>query len=199
MAQDWDPKGNYNPYAAPVAMIAPPPRVEDADLRLLGARSTRFVARLIDNVLFVLSAMPGFFGVMIGHGKLELPAYAGVLVAWAFIAYQCYLVTTTGQSVAKRWMGLKVVRSDGSRAGFVHGVDQGVHNYIVHNAWLRDVCRSTNGEVVLTLHYHLAQNRAIFVIPDGRICDDDARIIPIVHQYNRSPDLMEQYRQLYAS
>jgi len=122
MAQDWDPKGNYNPYAAPVAMIAPPPRVEDADLRLLGARSTRFVARLIDNVLFVLSAMPGFFGVMIGHGKLELPAYAGVLVAWAFIAYQCYLVTTTGQSVAKRWMGLKVVRSDGSRAGFVHGV-----------------------------------------------------------------------------
>jgi len=52
---------------------------------------------------------------------------------------------------------------------------------------------------VLTLHYHLTQNRAIFVIPDGRICDDDARIIPIVHQYNRSPDLMEQYRQLYAS
>ena len=44
------------------------------------------------------------------------------LMVLAFLAYQWYLVATTGQSLAKRWMGIKIVRLDGSPVGFVHGV-----------------------------------------------------------------------------
>ncbi|MFS8069935.1 MAG: RDD family protein [Byssovorax sp.] len=31
-------------------------------------------------------------------------------------------MSTTGQTLAKRWMGIKVVKMDGSPCGFVHGV-----------------------------------------------------------------------------
>ena len=37
-------------------------------------------------------------------------------------SYQWYLVATTGQSLAKRWFGIKIVRLDGSLPGFVNGV-----------------------------------------------------------------------------
>ena len=49
--------------------------------------------------------------------KLEkLPVQArealGLLSA-AFMGYQWYLITTSGQTVAKRWLGIKIVRNDG--------------------------------------------------------------------------------------
>jgi len=117
MPEGWNPNGNDNPYAAPVAMIAPPRRRDDG---LLAARSTRFVARLVDNLLFGLSGVPVALAFWLTDG-----AWVGVaagVVPLGLVAYQCYLVATTGQSVAKRGLGLRIVRLDGSPVGFVAGV-----------------------------------------------------------------------------
>jgi uncharacterized RDD family membrane protein YckC len=44
------------------------------------------------------------------------------LMVLSFMIYQWYLIATTGQSLAKRWLGIKIVRLDGSPVGFVNGV-----------------------------------------------------------------------------
>ena len=44
------------------------------------------------------------------------------LMVLAFMGYQWYLISTTGQSLAKRWMGIKIVRIDGTPVNFVNGV-----------------------------------------------------------------------------
>jgi uncharacterized RDD family membrane protein YckC len=38
----------------------------------------------------------------------------GALGSLAVICYQLYLLSTIGQTLCKRWLGIKVVRSDGS-------------------------------------------------------------------------------------
>jgi uncharacterized RDD family membrane protein YckC len=44
-------------------------------------------------------------------------------IAWlGVLLLQAYLVTTTGQSIAKRWFRIKIVKVDGSPVNFVSGV-----------------------------------------------------------------------------
>jgi uncharacterized RDD family membrane protein YckC len=111
--------GKYNPYAPPAAVIAP--RLEDS----MGAtgvpaqRGTRWWARVIDQLLLAATAIPAV-GVVYGAGE-DLGWGLGVLCA-LFLAYQWYLITTTGQTLAKRWLGIRVVRLNGERLGFLHGV-----------------------------------------------------------------------------
>jgi uncharacterized RDD family membrane protein YckC len=38
------------------------------------------------------------------------------------MGYQWYLISTTGQSLGKRWLGVQIVRVDGSPSGLRHGV-----------------------------------------------------------------------------
>jgi uncharacterized RDD family membrane protein YckC len=36
--------------------------------------------------------------------------------------FQTYLLSTRGQTLGKRWMGIKIVKLDGTAPGFVHAV-----------------------------------------------------------------------------
>jgi len=112
------PQPEYNPYAPPAFVATPPP--ERSSPQNLADRSTRFAGRVIDNLLFGLSLSPLLAGVFLGQNDPWW--YATGIVPLLFAAYQSYLVATTGQSVAKRWLGLMIVRTDGERAGFLMGV-----------------------------------------------------------------------------
>lgn len=128
------PGSNFNPYA---------PRTADIDQALqlvsgeheLASRGTRLGAFLVDWMLLGAVALPGGFlaGFLVATRTrtmsfastemlvLGVTAVIGSMML-AFQIYQWYLVATTGQSLAKRWLGLQIVRIDGSPLGFVHGV-----------------------------------------------------------------------------
>ncbi len=118
MANFNDPNGDYNPYAPPAAINASSSLDED-EVLIPAERGTRWWARLVDGLLVLLAALPAgiVWGAMKQEGGLLL-----ILVGFALYVYQWYLVSTTGQTIAKKWMNIKVVKMDGSPCGFVHGV-----------------------------------------------------------------------------
>lgn len=130
------PNQDYNPYAPPTADVDQGLQ-PGSDEYILAERGTRFLAALIDSLLMFGAAVPGIvlmfvafegidrnpFGMLSGsYETILLPILAVGLLVLVFQSYQWYLVTTTGQSLAKKWMGIKIVRTDGSPCGFVNGV-----------------------------------------------------------------------------
>jgi uncharacterized RDD family membrane protein YckC len=114
--------GGFNPYAPPSSQsdhgYGYGATQQDG---MLAERGTRLGAALIDAVLyiaaFMIGAMPGF---MVGD---EFVIGAGAIFAWiALVAYQWYLISTSGQTLAKKWLGIRIVRVDGSQLGFLYGV-----------------------------------------------------------------------------
>src|SRR5581483_785041 len=122
-----------NPYAPPTA------RVEDvADTSGPGAladRGTRFGAILLDILIGILAEGPAILGGFraISSGGIALSDRAAVLSAlylhnpympitavlvciWAVVTI--VFVARYGQSIGKRICGIKVVRTDGSKASF---------------------------------------------------------------------------------
>ena len=101
----------------------------------LAERGTRFLSHMVDAVLSLVMLVPALIAGMQGgvfHGggpTVLLRAFtAGATgiasgLAWlGLILFQAYLVTTTGQSIAKRWFRIKIVKLDGSPVSFVSGV-----------------------------------------------------------------------------
>lgn len=119
-----------NPYAPPQATVA--------DIAVAGApekagRGTRFLALIVDAFvaialiylpLFIGAGMSGAFSVasspdnplasmtalLAGGGMFALVGF----IVWCVITY--VLVKRNGQTIAKKWLGIKVVRTDGSPA-----------------------------------------------------------------------------------
>ena len=89
---------------------------------------TRFVGWLVDGLIYVPVVIPGFvlqysMGDVADAGDFS-PLAIGVMLVGIFGlgSVQCYMIATSGQSIAKRLLGMRIVRLDGSRAGFLHGV-----------------------------------------------------------------------------
>ncbi|WP_257452886.1 RDD family protein [Archangium lipolyticum] len=86
----------------------------------LAEPGSRLAAALIDQFaislpMFVLTIVGGIASSSEGGGGLALFfTLAGVMGTLAVLCYQLYLLVTTGQSLGKRTMGIKVVRLDGS-------------------------------------------------------------------------------------
>lgn len=118
--EQWGMRGPAaNPYAAPAARVA---EEQSAEL-VKSSRMVRLGAVLLDSAVIVVPAIvlavaipglslqqPGSSGADIFFGVLGL----GIL---AFAAYQIYLLYKNGQTLGKKLLGIKIVRSDGSRAG----------------------------------------------------------------------------------
>lgn len=111
-----------NPYAAPAA---PPPLpgelVEDS---IKADRGLRLVARLIDGGLMLACLLPVFLSVAIAPQNKEpsplqigMIALGGLLMLGLF-AYQMVLIHQHSQTLGKRWLGMKIVRNDGSPCSF---------------------------------------------------------------------------------
>ncbi len=113
-----------NPYGmSPDSTVMPKPRVgggkgEPAD------PGTRIIAHIIDQalpwiVLFGLSFALAIVQEVTGSKDDAYASVAGsawLLLVGAYIVYQLVLVSRTGQSLGKRFMKIRVVRMDGSRA-----------------------------------------------------------------------------------
>jgi uncharacterized RDD family membrane protein YckC len=123
-----------NPYAPPSSDLnlgtIPPLREGE-----LAERGTRLVAQMLDGLLALLALLPGMLegfrsGAFRDSSNLAFfrnfgASGAGMFsgIAWiGLLLLQAYLVTIRGQSLAKGWLGIKIVKVDGSPVKFVSGV-----------------------------------------------------------------------------
>jgi uncharacterized RDD family membrane protein YckC len=109
-----------NPYAPPAAP-ARPLRLEIEHDAPLASRSSRFVALLLDWLVSGLVMIPGaIVGAVLGGEDLaDVLAVGSLALFWGL---QWLMVASSGQTVGKRWCGIRIVGQRGARVGFVRGV-----------------------------------------------------------------------------
>ena len=100
-----------NPYAPPQAAVQD---VADSDSQLAG-RGTRLLTMILDSIILVAMVyLPMMIGTAVSRAiPFDLLVAAG-LVGWIWLTVM--FVSRNGQSIGKKITGIKVVRSDGSRA-----------------------------------------------------------------------------------
>ncbi|HEY1308990.1 MAG TPA: RDD family protein [Vicinamibacterales bacterium] len=112
-----------NPYAPPRAVV------RDVDLSqgqlVLAARSRRLGAAILDAVIFLAmvygSALIAGFSVM-GVTSMQRDKTSAIVTVGSFVGLGVWLWLTishmghNGQSIAKKLLGIRVVRTDGSEA-----------------------------------------------------------------------------------
>lgn len=109
-----------NPFAPPATAAEPSPRaVVDLRKAMIGSR---FQAALFDNVLTFVIVLPVLLIASSKDASGPGLAVLVILTIAALWSYQWYLVTTTGQTLGKRWAGIRIVKVDGSPLTFVSGV-----------------------------------------------------------------------------
>lgn len=123
------PANNYAPPQSAVADVVP-----DDDIK--ASRGSRLGASIIDTLIILVPMIPAYmhaiplivragpavqrntfaiWGVIASTGGWF---YLGLLWAVCILVINGMLAYRNGQSVAKKWLGIKDVRSDGSRASF---------------------------------------------------------------------------------
>jgi uncharacterized RDD family membrane protein YckC len=116
-----------NPYAPPQGDVRD---IETAGVGLeLAARGTRLLASFIDSLIIAAMVYAPFLIGLLGVGGIPQPGevpFLGLLVGFAlgclgFVVWAVLTVRSVlrnGQSLAKRMLGIKVVRSDGAPVSF---------------------------------------------------------------------------------
>jgi len=125
-----------NPYAPPTADVNRAAPLAPDGARLAG-RWPRLGAVLIDGLLLFVALIPAMIS---GYGTIRAAAASGQTVsslwwlnagalsivsvlAWLAVeVFQAYLICTTGQTIGKRLLALKIVRIDGGDVKFLDGV-----------------------------------------------------------------------------
>jgi|HubBroStandDraft_1064217.scaffolds.fasta_scaffold11164_3 uncharacterized RDD family membrane protein YckC len=122
---------NYAPPKSAVADLA-----GDSDDPEKASRLSRFIATLVDLVLLNLPFVPSY--VVAGPALMALARqrqltivgglteiyragavfFGGLLIYVVLLVIIAMLVHKNGQSIGKKWLGIKDVRTDGSRASF---------------------------------------------------------------------------------
>ena len=155
-----------NPYAPPSATVYD---VADRNAAMVPAgRGTRLGAQILDGVIgFCMVYLPLFVGVaLLGPegefdsspvGVLAMAAFAvGTLGFVAWVILTVVFVSRNGQTIAKRWLSIKVVRADGSKAS------------LGRIFWLRNVVNSLISIIPLYLIID-----ALFIFSESRQCLHD--------------------------
>ncbi|HID99133.1 MAG TPA: hypothetical protein EYP59_02435 [Thiotrichaceae bacterium] len=123
-----DEQTEVSPYKPPTAQMTE--LVSDNDSGELAGRGTRLVAHLADGFIFIIPFMllflaAYFMGVNVNIENLEeseSPLIVGVLMLFialmmiAIFAVNLIWLHRNGQTIGKRMMSIKIVRTDGSRA-----------------------------------------------------------------------------------
>jgi uncharacterized RDD family membrane protein YckC len=114
-----------NPFEAPRATDAPAPP-PSFEYEVLADPFQRLGAALLDGLVYLVAWGPLFGAAFMSDDKGSPLAVGlvglGFLAFLAVFIYQAYLVSTTGQSLGKRWSNVAIVRVDGQPLGFVDGV-----------------------------------------------------------------------------
>jgi uncharacterized RDD family membrane protein YckC len=155
-----------NPYAPPQAAVSD---VAASGSMVKADRGTRLGAALLDGVLmgamiYLPLVLGGALGGMAAAGQRGINAAAlfglwGLVALAGFVAW-CVLnlifVLRNGQSIGKKILGIKVVRSDGSKAS------------LGRIFWLRNV---VNGVIALVPFYGFVD--ALFIFGEAQQCVHD--------------------------
>ena len=156
-----------NPYAPPRAVVRD--IADPSALAALADRGTRLGASMLDGVIFMAMVYaPMMVGAMVGgatasaSGDTGSPVMAvgGMVVAGLGFAVWCWLtikyMKRNGQSIAKKLLGIKVVRTDGSPVS------------LGRLFWLRNV---VNGLISIIPLYGFVD--ALFIFGESRECLHD--------------------------
>ncbi len=114
-----------NPYAAPVSDASPHwgmgMGMGMGEGHILASRGNRFAGSVVDGLLYVVALIPGI-ALAAGTNDDALIGLSVIVPMLMLACAQWYLVATTGQSLAKRWLGMKIIKTSGEDVGFVSGV-----------------------------------------------------------------------------
>jgi len=151
-----------NPYAPPQAVV----RDVFARSAIVPAdRGTRLGAAMLDTLIFMLMVYAPFFGGAListagSNSEGGTGALLGLVIALVGLAVWCWFtiryVLQNGQSIAKRMVGIKVVRSDGSPVT------------VGRVFWLRNVLNTVLSVIPV---YGLIDS--LFIFADSRQCLHD--------------------------
>jgi uncharacterized RDD family membrane protein YckC len=111
-----------NPYAAPGARVAQPIDVSGEINK--ASRGARLGAVLIDGLTVMICLIPVFMSAMASYkasasfnfASLGAFAIVGGVAFLGLMIYDLYLIHRNGQTIGKKLLGIKIVRTDGSRA-----------------------------------------------------------------------------------
>ncbi len=121
---------DYNPYQTPDSSLG---SGYAAPAIALAGRGQRLLAVLINGLLASVVGSPFYYAMFSGMNLSELGTnpnavwamygrgfssglgLLGLALVLAFLAYQGYIYANTGQTLGKKWMGVRVVRSNGSK------------------------------------------------------------------------------------
>lgn len=111
--------------------------MEQLEVELAGGWE-RIGAALLNNIFSTIAMIPIIVGFFVGLMNIKdgdnwnidemqilvdkfnpLWFLVGLAIFLAYCIWQCVLMSTTGQSLGKKLLNLKVIKSDGSEAGFV--------------------------------------------------------------------------------
>jgi uncharacterized RDD family membrane protein YckC len=140
----------HNAYAPPRSAVADPTAGRAEGERELADRGARLGAAIIDSLLLFGALLPAYLAAFrsmaLGSGGGKLAFFSalahtgpwlvvGATVAVAIGITNGVLVQRNGQTIAKRWLGIKVVRKDGTRASlgrifWLRNVVNGLFGYI---------------------------------------------------------------------
>ena len=105
-----------NPYAAPATVIA---TVAEEVPRALAGRAERLGAVIVDNLMVSALLFPGYMLLLEAAPPwmhvLVPAAWVATPLALVLVGINVFLLVRDGQTVAKRWFGLRIVRADGTR------------------------------------------------------------------------------------
>lgn len=120
-ADEWGARATANPYAAPAARVA---EVSATNALVKSTRLNRLGAVLLDTAVLVVPAI--VIAVMLPSMQVDGRTSSAFSIAMgvfglgiiAFVIYQFVMLYRHGQTLGKKILGIRIVRSDGSRAGF---------------------------------------------------------------------------------
>ncbi len=114
-----------NPYAAPVATAT---SAFDFAARLkLASRSLRFAGAILDSTIYGIGTIPALSVMAMADANNDdiLQAFGTLMFMGGLLLVgigNWVLITRSGQSFAKRLLGMRIVRENGQLPGFLHGV-----------------------------------------------------------------------------
>jgi uncharacterized RDD family membrane protein YckC len=139
----------------------------------LAERGSRFLANLVDQFLLVVPFLGALFigGMASAASEMEdsdaavgVMLLVGMLLTVGVMGLQLYMVSQSGQSIGKRMVGIKVVRTDGSPVSLGRLI------------FLRNVIPNTLG--AMCNFFSLAD--AVFIFNEDRCCLHDKMADTIV-------------------
>jgi uncharacterized RDD family membrane protein YckC len=175
----------HNPFAPPAEHADRELGREVYTTRVLATYGQRFAGSFIDGLLYMATALPGVILYFVvwrndwaasmddtGEANFVMAKGAAVTMLGPLIlaVYQWYLIAKSGQSLAKRWLRMRIVREEtGALPGFVHGVVlrqwifffAGMMPYVGSCVGLADALAIFFGDRRQTLHDRVARTLVI--------------------------------------